>query len=173
MIKASDLPPPLIHGFIDALEAWGLLEHELFMTWQFLNRTTDLAAAWENFSRMSTERQRTQTIKLVEAHLEATKFAPEMPNVFERLEALTKTRDRIVHGRWHKIHGRESEYIRLYDARGEPARPANSIEEQPMLGRSRFYEDQLREAESQFRLAARDLHMSMAGMISWRSRATR
>jgi hypothetical protein len=168
MIKASDLPASVTHAFLDALEAWGLLEHELFMTWQLLMRSTDLEAAWQEFTTKSTGQQRESTLRLVRADLEQRDTQAAMPEVYGRLEAVTDIRNRLVHGRWHAIHeagGEVVEYIRIYDARGVWARPNDTNEEQAMLGRSRFYEADLREAECQFRAAARDLSHARADLI--------
>ncbi len=170
VIRASELPAPLVYAFVDALDAWGQLERELFMTWQFLRRAPDFDAAWEEFSRLSTSEQRKSTIKPVDKYL-GTKGKGRRPtDVFERLVELTKMRDRIVHGRWQKVEDEDGqeldpEYVRLYDARGEPARPRNTDEEKQMLGRSRFYEPELREAQRQFLDAARSLHFSRAELI--------
>jgi hypothetical protein len=162
-----------LHAFVDALEAWSDLERELFQTWQFLSGAPNSDAAWEEFSRRSTARQREMTVKLVRERWESTGAAHHIPDVFDRLAELTRTRDRIVHGRWHPIHddhGDEPEYIRLYDARGEFARPINTDDEKRTLGRSRFYDRELRHAERQFRTAARDIFLAKNSMVSMRRR---
>jgi hypothetical protein len=58
-----------------------------------------------------------------------------------------------------------TEYFRLYDARGEPSRPNDESKEQPMLGRSRFYEPELLDARRRFMEAARDLRFALADDI--------
>lgn len=174
MIKGSDIPAPLLHAFVDALEAWGRLERELFMTWQLLNGSPDIGAAWNEFCGESTSGQRKMTVRVVKEFRTKTDFASRIPEVFDRLVELTRTRDRIVHGRWHSIElvvgGRPAgaEYIRLYDARNEPSLPVDTDAEQRMLRQSRFYEAELRDAERQFRDAARDIHHAKADMVgSW------
>ena len=175
VIKSSDLPAALLHAYVDSLEGWGLLEYELFLTWQFLTRAPNFDDAWDQFSRFSTSNQRERTIMLVEQHLRTTRRARGFPSVFARLVDLTKTRDRIVHGRWQKIeveddrgNPSEPEFIRIYDARGEPARPRNTKDEQRMLGRSRFYETELRDAQEQFRAAAHELFEARTRIIGVR-----
>jgi hypothetical protein len=172
MIRAADLPRPLADAFLDALEAWGELEHELFMTWQFLKRSPNLQDAWDEFSRKSTEQQRKSTRRLACDNLSRVDPNRSLPHVFDRLPHLTKIRDRIIHGRWHEIEvvsgDRKvtSEYLRIYEARGEFARPQDEAEERNMLGRSRFYVKELRAAQHQFLIGARELHTVRATLIS-------
>jgi hypothetical protein len=156
---------------VDALEAWDELERELFQTWQFLSGASNSDEAWTEYSDLSTGNQQKATRRLVRNRWVGTPAAPQPPKVFERLAHLTTIRDRIVHGRWHPIHDADdgpTEYIRLYDARGEFARPIDIEDEKRTLGRSRFYEPQLRDAEQQFRTAAREVFMAKNSMVGMR-----
>ena len=148
MVRAERLPTAIAHAFIDAIEAWSDLEHELFMTWQFLNDTADFNKAWLEFSSMSTQRQIDQTEKVVSDYRSSV-----TSELFGRLRDLKEKRNRIVHGRWNEMtveEGRKRyfEYNRIYEARGAEVRPLNEEDEQRMRGRSRFYEADLRAAEN-------------------------
>src|SRR3546814_13412351 len=55
LFRSADLPAPLLHAFVDALEAWSELEQELFMTWQFLQRASNIEVAWKEYSKLRSE----------------------------------------------------------------------------------------------------------------------
>jgi hypothetical protein len=173
VIKAKDLPRGLTCAFLDTLEAWHTLEHDLFMMWQFYKRKGGLDDSWAEFSSLSTRDQRKAATAVAREQ-----FGGPLPPVFERLKELAQVRDRIVHGRWGMVQTLSADetrairttYLRIYDARGEPARPRDEIEEQEMLGKSRFYEADLLEVEKQFRQAARDVRFAFGDMMGARRR---
>jgi hypothetical protein len=95
-----------------------------------------------------------------------------------RMRELSDKRNRIVDGRWQSQNIMEGskhacvEYLRIYGARAEPARPADEAEEEAMLVRSRFYAADLRIAEQEFRAMARELHLAIPKVISFVARAS-
>ena len=158
-------------AFVDAIEAWSHAEHDLFMLWQLLNRTRNLGAAWAQYSDWSPSRQRQETEKAIEAIVTVPAIRESLIGTIERMRELSDRRNRIVHGRWQSQNIMEGgkhagvEYLRIYDARDEPARPADAAEEAAMLGRSRFYTAELRIAEQEFRALARELHLAIPKAI--------
>lgn len=170
-IKASKLPKEILFAFADAIEAWSTAEHELFMLWQLLNRRTDIDAAWAVFSDWNPSRQRQETEKTIADRVADVDARSDLLDIIERMRALADKRNRIVHGRWGVLNVWEGskhaglEYIRVYDARGEPARPKDEAEEAQMLGRTRFYSRELRRAEAEFGQIAREIHLGKVRVL--------
>lgn len=170
-IRASALPADIVLAFVDAIEAWSYAEHDLFMLWQLLNRTSNLGAAWAQFSDWNPSRQRQETEKAIEARITVPEIRESLIGTIERMRELSEKRNRMVHGRWQSQNVMEGskragvEFLRIYDARDEPARPADEAEEHAMLGRSRFYAADLRIAEEEFRALARELHLAIPKVI--------
>lgn len=141
------------------------------MLWQLLNRTSNLGAAWAQFSDWNPSRQRQETEKAIEARITVPEIRESLIGTIERMRELSEKRNRMVHGRWQSQNVMEGskragvEFLRIYDARDEPARPADEAEEHAMLGRSRFYAADLRIAEEEFRALARELHLAIPKVI--------
>lgn len=174
MIRAADLPTDLIHAFVDALEAWTLVEHDHFMLFQFLDRRATDDALWQEFTEMNPRQQRKALTKLVAERVADEGDREHMRALIERISRLAIKRNRIVHGRWHRIelmrgnHPAGYKFLRLYEGRElGVSRPTTADQEQTMRGCSRFYTDDLRQVEAEMRDLARDLHRAIERLIPY------
>lgn len=173
-IKAADLPTDLLHAFVDALEAWTQVEHDLFMIYQLLAGTTQLDLAWHAFTEMSPRKQLSETSALIAARVRGEADRDHFARLLKRVRRLATKRNHAVHGHWRRtevvgarnVHLR-FEYIRVYEGRGLMARPTNDREADAMRGRTRFDAQDLRRAEREFRALARDLHMSIEKLMKY------
>lgn len=173
-IKAAELPPSLVHAFIDALEAWHLVERDLFMIYQLLKHTRDIDGAWHEFTELSTGKQVEETLQLIASKVTGDDDRLHLERVLGRVRRQATKRNHFVHGRWHRIEvvdGRDVhlgyEYIRLYEGRGLSGRPTNHREADAMRGRTRFDAQDLQRAEREFRELARDLHAAIQQLTKY------
>ena len=174
IIRAAELPENLIHAFVDALEAWTVLEHDLFMIYQLVKGGGNLDELWQAFTDLSPRQQREEILKLAAARIKGEADRNHLEKLLRRVGRLAEKRNHIVHGRWHRIEimeGRRSvgfEYVRIYEGRSVGvSRPTTHAEADAMRGRSRFDEPDLRRAEREFRELTRDLHHSIEKLIKY------
>lgn len=173
-VKATDLPTDLLHAFVDALEAWTRVEHDLFMIYQLLAGTTQLDRAWHTFTGMSPRQQLSETSALIAAKVRDEADRNHFARLLKRVRRLSIKRNHAVHGHWRQTEvvgaGNRHlrfEYIRVYEGRGLMARPTNDREADAMRGRTRFDAQDLQRAEREFKELARDLHMSIERLTKY------
>lgn len=168
-VKADELPADLISAFVDALEAWTLVEHDHFMIHQFLTRPATLDEGWEAFTEMSPREQRQATTELMDRFAHNAETRDRWFKLCKRIKGLARKRNRLVHGTWRRVElvsGSRTtgfEYLRIYEGRGAGvSRPTNQREADAELGSTRFYTKELRAAEREFVQLAKDLHWFMS-----------
>src|SRR5688572_8353321 len=102
-VKAEELPADLISAFVDALEAWTLVEHDHFMIHQFLARPTTLDEGWETFTELSPREQRHSTTEMVDRFVRDQHAREHWAKLCKRIKGLAQKRNRLVHGKWRKV----------------------------------------------------------------------
>jgi hypothetical protein len=181
-LRAEQLSDEIKDAFIDALEAWGLIENQLFMIFQFIADYSHIDLAWTAFveiGSVSAQRQKVrdlaQNLPLKLADME------ELDRLLKRLKNLSTKRNALVHGRWAERtvimldDATETEEVieeqwRLYDTRDPmKARPTNYREEDVQRGKSRFSVGDMRRAESEFRQLAKEMFHYMERLMSYAS----
>lgn len=172
-LRASNLPSDLKDAFIDALDAWTHVEHQLFMLFQFLGDTREIDSAWASFCELkSLSRQCVATAELARARIPDEALLNELIRIVDRLRKLARKRNALVHGRWiavEIIDGSnrliDTEYLRRYDPPDAgSARPKNQLEDDQQREKTRFSTQDMNRSGDHFRKLGRDMLFLMESL---------
>jgi len=173
------LPPDLKDAFIDALDAWWQVEHQLFMLFQFLSGPREMDAAWASFCDMkSVSRQCEVTAELAKARIPDDALLRDFVRIIERLRKLAKRRNALVHGRWMAVEIVDEsdklidvEFLRRYDPPDAgAARPKNHLDADRQKEKTRFSLHDMNRSADHFRQLARDMIFLMEAVAKQYSR---
>lgn len=176
---AKDLPFDLKDAFIDALDAWTQVEHQLFMLYQFLSAPRAIDVAWAAFCEMkSLTRQCDATGQLARERIADETISRDCMRIIERIRKLARKRNALVHGRWMTmeiVDGSDRladiEYLRRYDPPdAATARPTNYMQEDQNKGKTRFYTQDMNRMVDHFRKLAQDMLFLMEAVAKQHSR---
>jgi hypothetical protein len=181
-LRAEQLSTEIKDAFLDALDAWGLVENQLFMIFQFIADYSHLDLAWTAFAEIgSISAQRKKVRNMADSLPLKPTDMTDLDRLLKRLKNLSMKRNALVHGRWAittailRDNANDAEEItkeqwRLYDSR-DPMndRPTNHREEDAQRGKTRFSVADMKRAEVEFRQLSKEMLNFMERLMEYAS----
>jgi hypothetical protein len=171
MITSQELPyrPPkeeVFLAFAGAIDAWSAIEHELMILLGLLLPVHDVNRTWALFHSVQGFRNQIRMFEAVAEQALKGQALKTIVKLSERAGRLSTKRNNLIHGMWrettHVVNGVPSHRVMFRDYSQEPfgSKVTSDAELNALRGKVRFYLDDMKRTEKEFRTLARDILMS-------------
>jgi hypothetical protein len=179
MIKSADkiYDPPkndVLIAFAEAVDTWSGVEWHLMLLFNTLMKSGDINLTATVFTSITGFRNQLDMIEgaarvSLQNHADALKAVKK---IIDRARRLGGKRNSLIHGRWKEMDCYEDDaYTHTVIHRDYPTdnpfghTPSNLKEEQPLIGKFRFYLSDLKRTEQEFKTLATDISFLQADIL--------